>query len=395
VIVIGATNIPDNLDPALRRPGRFDREIEIGVPDRDGRLEILEIHTRSMPFSEDVNLKRIAQETHGFSGADLSALAREAAMKALRRIFPDVDFQQGTIPQEKLDDLRVTAKDFDAAKKEVHPSALREVFLEKSDVGWEDVGGLEDVKEALKEAVEWPLIHPELFEHTATIPPRGILITGPPGCGKTLIAKAVAKETEVNFISVKGPELVSKWVGDTEKHIREIFRKAKQAAPCIIFFDEIDAIAPRRGRDSSQGSDRALSQLLNEIDGIEELKGVVLLAATNRVDLLDEAILRPGRFDIHFELLPPDTETRLKIFEIHTRRKPIAKGVDLRDLANQSEGFTGADFMGICVRASLLAMREFLESGEKDLKKCVIASKHFKEAFRQVLPDSEKAGAES
>lgn len=377
MVVIGATNLPDLLDQALRRAGRFDREIEISVPDRDGREEILEIHTRAMPLGQDVDLGEIAARTHGFVGADIAALCREAAMASLRKVLPDIDLEESIIPPEILSQLFVSSKDFEEAAKEVSPSALREVYLEKPDVRWKDVGGLGDIKQALKEAVEWPLSHAELFDYMATSSAKGILLSGPPGCGKTLVAKALAGESEVNFISIKGPALMSKWVGETEKKIREIFHKARQHAPCIIFFDEIDAIAPRRGRDVSGVSDRTLSQILAEIDGMEALKGVVVIGATNRIDLVDEALLRPGRFDLVFELPLPDTKAREEIFEIHTRGKPLTKDVDLPGLAQITEGCSGADIANVCLRASLIAIREFVESGLEDKRKCLLSQKHF------------------
>jgi transitional endoplasmic reticulum ATPase len=370
VIVVAATNIPNTLDPALRRPGRFDREIAIGVPDKDGRHEILEIHTRGMPLAEDlstgsgqaVDLERLASITHGFVGADLEALGREAAMSALRRLMPDIDFAQAQIPYEKLMALEVTSSDFLAALAEVEPSAIREVFTEVPDVGWDDIGGLEEIKRLLKETVEWPLQYGPLFTHVNTAPPKGILLHGPPGTGKTLLAKAVAKESEANFISVKGPELLTKWVGESERGVREVFKKAKQASPCIVFFDELDALAPRRGAGSdSHVTERVVSQLLAEMDGIEELKGVVVLAATNRMDIVDPALLRPGRFEVLMELPTPDRESRLAIFRVHTRGKPLAPDVDLAELAECTEGLVGADIEGLCRQAAMLAIREHLE----------------------------------
>jgi transitional endoplasmic reticulum ATPase len=381
VIVVAATNIPNTLDPALRRPGRFDREIAIGVPDKDGRREILEIHTRGMPLrisdfrfpisdsespisdsQSDVDLDRLAAITHGFVGADLEALSREAAMSALRRLMPDIDFAQAHIPYEKLMALEVTSSDFLAALAEVEPSAIREVFTEVPDVGWDDIGGLENVKRLLMETVEWPLQYAPLFAHVHTTPPKGILLHGPPGTGKTLLAKAVAKESEANFISVKGPQLLSKWVGESERGVREVFRKAKQAAPCIVFFDEIDALAPHRGiGGDSHVTERVVSQFLAEMDGIEELKGVVVLAATNRLDIVDPALLRPGRFEVLMELPVPDREARLAILRVHTRGKPLATDVDLGELAERTEGLVGADIEGLCRQAAMLAIREFLE----------------------------------
>jgi transitional endoplasmic reticulum ATPase len=353
VIVIAATNIPDILDPALRRPGRFDREIAIGVPDRDGRREIIEIHRRGMPLADDVDLERLAAITHGFVGADLEALAREAAMSALRRLLPDIDFAQASIPYDKLMALQVTMDDFLAALAEVEPSAIREVFTEVPDVGWEDIGGLDEVKRLLVETVEWPLQYGALFAQVHTTPPKGIVLYGPPGTGKTLLAKAVAKEGGVNFISVKGAELLSKWVGESEKGVREVFKKAKLASPCIVFFDELDALTPCRGGGTdTQVTERVVSQFLAEMDGIEELKGVFVLAATNRLDLIDPALLRPGRFDVLVKLPLPDRESRLAIFRVHTRGKPLARDVKLSEWAERTEGLVGA----------MLAIREFLDT---------------------------------
>jgi len=361
VIVIAATNIPNTLDPALRRPGRFDREIAIGVPDRDGRREILEIHTRGMPLANDVDLDRLAAITHGFVGADLEALCRESAMSALRRIMPDIDFAQARIPYEQLIALEVTSSDFVSALAEVEPSAIREVFTEVPDVKWEDVGGLEEVKRLLIEAVEWPLLHSPLFKHAGVRPPKGILLHGPPGTGKTLLAKAVARQSEANFIAVKGPQLLSMWVGESERGVREVFHKARQAAPCIVFFDEVEALAPLRGSGETQVTERVVSQLLTELDGIEELKGVVVLAATNRLDRVDPALLRPGRFDFLVELPLPDRQARLEILHVHTRDMPLAGDVNLESLAVATEGLAGADLEGLCHRAALLAIREYLE----------------------------------
>jgi transitional endoplasmic reticulum ATPase len=395
VIVIAATNIPNTLDPALRRPGRFDREIAIGVPDKDGRREILEIHTRGMPLAEDpstssgqaVDLERLAAITHGFVGADLAALCREAAMNALRRLMPDIGFAQAHIPYEKLMAMEVTMNDFLAALAEVEPSAIREVFTEVPDVGWADVGGLEEVKLLLTEAVEWPLRHGPLFKHAGVRPPKGILLHGPPGTGKTLLAKALARESEANFIAVKGPQLLSMWVGESERGVREVFRKARQAAPCIVFFDEMDALAPLRGGGGdSQVTERVVSQLLTELDGIEELKGVVVLAATNRLDRVDPALLRPGRFDFLVELPVPDREARLAILHVHTRDMPLADDVSLDALAAETDGFVGADIEGLCRQAGLLAIREFLENhqvsalSEAQDQLC-IGSRHFEKAM--------------
>jgi len=384
VIVIGATNIPNVLDPALRRPGRFDREISISIPDKNGRLEILHIHTRGMPLASDVDLERLAEITHGFVGADLEALSREAAMITLRKIMPKIEFEADYIPYELLLELEVTMDDFLEALKEVEPSAIREVFTEIPDVKWGDVGGLEEAKRVLKETIEWPLKYPELFKQASTNPAKGLLLTGLPGTGKTLLAKAVASESGVNFISVKGPALLSKWVGESERGIREVFKKAKQASPCIIFFDEIDAIAPTRGASAdSHVTERVISQLLTELDGIEELKGVVVLAASNRPDIIDPALLRAGRFDFQLELPVPDKKARLEIFKAHTRGKPLADDVDLESLAKVTEGMVGSDIEAASRRASMLAIREFInQKEEKDLAKFKISSRHFSSALK-------------
>ncbi len=382
VIVIGATNIPNVLDPALRRPGRFDREIAISIPDKNGRLEILHIHTRGMPLASDVDLERLAEITHGFVGADLEALAREAAMITLRKIMPKIEFESDYIPYELLLELEVTMDDFMEALKEVEPSAIREIFTEIPDVKWSDVGGLEEPKRVLMETIEWPLKYSELFKQANTNPAKGILLTGAPGTGKTLLAKAVATESEVNFISVKGPALLSKWVGESERGIREVFKKAKQASPCIVFFDEIDAIAPVRGVSAdSHVTERVISQFLTELDGIEELKGVVVLAASNRPDIIDPALLRAGRFDFQLELPIPDEKTRLEIFRIHTKGKPLADEVDLQSLAEATEGMVGSDIEAVCRRASMLAIREFISQGEKNLAEFRIGARHFSEAL--------------
>lgn len=366
VIVIAATNIPNALDPALRRPGRFDREISIPIPDRRGRLEILEIYSRGMPLAQDVNMTHLADITHGFVGADLEALCREAAMICLRRIMTEFDFGLAGIPYEQLAKLEVHMEDFLGALREVEPSAIREVFVEVPNVRWEDVGGLETVKERLIEAVEWPLNYPHLFEKAGVRPPKGILLTGPPGCGKTMLAKAVATESQVNFISVKGPALLSKYVGESERGIREVFHKARQAAPCIVFFDEIDALVPARGEGSSDAhvAERVLSQFLVELDGMEELKGVLILGATNRPDMLDPAILRPGRFDQVVEIPLPDEEGRAEIFKIHLALKPLEPGIQTRDLASRTEGFTGADIASVCNKGALMAVRRAVEAGK-------------------------------
>jgi len=392
IIVIGATNIPNTIDPALRRPGRFDREISIPIPDKNGRLEILEIHTRGMPLAEDVSLEKLAEITHGFVGADLEALAREAAMSALRKILPKIDFEMAEIPYETLMKLEVTMDNFRDAMKEVEPSAIREVFVEVPDVKWSDVGGLENIKEELKEAVVWPLEHSDVFKKANTNPPKGILLYGIPGTGKTLLGKAIATESGVNFISVKGPSLISKYVGESEKAIREVFKIAKQASPTILFFDEIDSIVPRRGSSSTDAHviERVISQFLTEMDGIEELKGVVVLAATNRLDLVDPAILRSGRFDILLELPKPDEKTREEIFKIHAKNKPLAKEVDLKELAGKTEGKVGSDIEFICRKASMLAIREYIEkqkslpdrqTGKNQNLELKISKRHFEEAL--------------
>ena len=380
VIVIGATNRIDAIDPALRRPGRFDREIRIGVPDRNGRKEIFQIHTRRMPLADDVDLDELANITHGFTGADIAALCREAAMSALRRFLPKIDLEKDVIPTEVLEQLKVTREDFTNAMKLVQPSALREVVLEIPNVRWEDVGDLERVKQELKEAVEWPLKYPDVFKRLGIRPPRGILLYGPPGTGKTLLAKAVATESEANFISVKGPEVLSKWVGESEKAIREIFRKAREASPCIIFFDELDAIAPRRGMHTDAGvTDRIVNQLLTEMDGIQILKDVVVIGATNRPDILDPGLLRPGRFDRVIYVPPPDVEGRYQILQIHTKNMPLADDVDLRKIAELTEGYTGADLEAVCREAALTAARENINIDK-------VYMRHFMAALERVKP---------
>jgi len=390
VIVIGATNIPNTIDPALRRPGRFDRELSVSIPDKKGRLEILEIHTRGMPLATDVSLGKLAEITHGFVGADLEALAREGAMTALRKILPKIDYELAEIPYELLMHLEVSMDNFYDAMKEVEPSAIREVFVEVPDVKWEDVGGLDDIKEALKEAVEWPLKYAGLFRKANTNPPKGIMLYGQPGTGKTYLAKAVASESGVNFISVKGPQIMSKYIGESEKGVRELFKKAKQAAPAILFLDEIDSLCPRRTSDSSGSNvtDRVISQFLTEMDGIEDLKGVVVLAATNRIDLIDPALLRSGRFDLMFELPAPDEKTREKIFEIHTGSKPLHKSVNLKKLAKETEGLVGSDIEFICRKASVMAIREIIETmkehDEEPDVNIIIKEKHFEEVVQLV-----------
>ncbi|NJE04924.1 AAA family ATPase [Thermococcus sp. M36] len=457
VIVIAATNRPDALDPALRRPGRFDREIEVGVPDKQGRKEILQIHTRGMPLEPDYDkatvlkvlrelmkretferaklerliervevaksdeevkealksegeiypevrgrlidrmLEEIAEKTHGFVGADLAALAREAAMVVLRRLINEgkISPEQERIPPEVLQELRVRKSDFYEALKMVEPSALREVLIEMPNVRWEDIGGLEDVKQELREAVEWPLKYPKAFQRLGIEPPKGILLYGPPGTGKTLLAKAVATESEANFIGIRGPEVLSKWVGESEKRVREIFRKARQAAPTVIFIDEIDAIAPARGSDVSRVTDRLINQLLTEMDGIERNSGVVVIAATNRPDILDPALLRPGRFDRLILVPAPDEKARLEILKVHTRRVPLAEDVNLRELAKRTEGYSGADIEALVREAALIAMRRIMaklpaelveEESEEFLGKLRVSRRDFEEAMKKVRP---------
>ena len=385
VIVIAATNIPGALDPALRRPGRFDREISIPIPDKNSRLTILEIHSRGMPLSEDVNLDKLAEITHGFVGADLQALCREAAMLCLRKAIPGMDLGASSIPYETMMNLKVSMEHFFEALKEIEPSALREVFVEIPNVRWEDVGGLEAVKQQIREAVEWPLKYPDMFKQAKINTPKGILLYGPPGTGKTLIAKAVANETKVNFISVKGPALISKYVGESERGIRDTFKKAKQAAPCIIFFDELDVITPRRGEGSdSHVTERVIGQFLTEMDGIEELKGVLVLAATNRMDQIDPALLRAGRFDYLIEIPIPDEETRLKIFQVHTKDKPLEKGIDFKKFAQETEGMTGADIELICKKTALMTIRNAINKQSAGNKELVITASDFNHAIEEV-----------
>ncbi len=381
VIVIGATNRPNALDPALRRPGRFDREIEIGIPDKQGRYEILLIHTRGMPLANDVDLKKLAEMTHGFTGADLAALCRETAMKALRRYLPEIDLEQERIPPEVLEKMEIRMEDFLNAFREITPTAMREVAIEVPTVHWDDVGDLEEVKQELREAVEWPIKNPEIFRKMGIKPPKGILLYGPPGCGKTLLAKAVATESEANFISIKGPEVLSKWVGESEKAVREVFRKARMAAPAVIFFDEIDALVPRRGigYGDSGVTERVISQLLTEIDGITTLEDVVVLAATNRPDLLDPAILRPGRFDRLIYVPEPNEDGRLAIFKIHARDMPLANNVDLKMLASMTKGYSGADIEALCREAALIALRRDMNAKE-------VSMADFQEAMRKIGP---------
>ncbi len=386
VIVVAATNRPDSIDPALRRPGRFDREIEIGVPDRIGRKEILQIHTRGMPVDEDIDFEDLVRKTNGFVGADLAAVSREAAMSALKRILPKIDLDTEEIPVGILESLTILKDDFNEALKSVEPSALREVMVEVPLVKWTDIGGLPKVKQDLIEAVEWPLKNPESFEKLGIKPPRGVLLYGPSGCGKTLLAKAAANESEANFIAVKGPELLSKWVGESEKGVREIFKKARQTAPTIIFFDEIDAMVPRRGSYSgSHVTETVVNQILTEIDGIESLENVMLIGATNRPDILDPSLLRPGRFD-RLVLVPlPDREARLEIFKIHTKDMPLL-GVDIEYLAGRTDGYTGADIESICREAAMNALREDVESQG-------ISTLHFMDALSEVKPSVSEAEA--
>ena len=392
VVVIGATNRPNSIDEALRRPGRFDREIEIGIPDRDGRLEILEIHTRGMPLAEDVDLKWLADKTHGYSGADISALTKEAAMAALRRVLPDVDLEAEEIPREVLNSISVTKDDFRNALKDMQPSTMREVLIEKPNVKWEDIGALEDAKQELKEAVEWPLKFGKVFDHMNAKPPKGILLYGPPGTGKTMLAKAVATESEANFIAVKGPEFLNKWVGESEKAVRETFRKARQASPCVIFMDEIDSIAPERGSGNgdSNVTERVISQMLTEMDGLESLNNVVVIAATNRPDIMDPALLRPGRFDKSIYIGPPDKESRRAIFGIHTKGRPLADDVDLDDLAERTDGCTGADIAAICNEAVMNAVRELVSSNpnpsDDDIAACKVDGEDFQKALDKFGP---------
>ncbi len=379
VVVIAATNRVNAIDPALRRPGRFDREIEIGVPDRKARKEIFQIHTRNMPISDDVDLNRFSDRTHGFVGADLESLAKESAMKALRRLLPKVDLEKEEgIPQELIDDLKVNKEDFDEAMKEIQPSAMREVFVQVPKVTWDDVGGLEEPKQRLVEAVDWPLKKPEKFKKLGIDPPAGILLFGPPGTGKTLLAKAVANESEYNFIAVKGPELLSKWVGESEKAVREVFRKARQAAPVVVFFDELDSLAPRRGRSSgSHVTESVVNQILSELDGLEDMKDVVVIGSSNRPELIDPALLRPGRFDEMVVVPAPDEESRKKIFEVHTRNVPLDSDVNTEELARETKGYSGADIEGIVQEAAMEALRNDEEIVTKD---------YFKGAISKISP---------
>ena len=390
VVVIAATNRPDSIDPALRRPGRFDREIEIGIPDQDGRLEILTIHTQGMPLEETVDLDIVSKRTHGFVGADLEILAKEAAMRSLRRVLPEIDLDQTEIPADLLAKIKITNNDFEAALNEVRPSALREVQVQTPDTSWDDVGGLNELKEELCEAIEWPIKHKAAFEYVDVAAPKGILLHGPPGTGKTLIAKAVANMTDSNFISIKGPELLSKWVGESEKGVRAIFRKARQAAPCIVFLDEVDALVPRRSSgDSSHVSENVVSQILTEIDGLEELRNVLIIGATNRLDIVDEAVLRPGRFDRIIKVPNPDESGRRHIFEIHTKKKPLAKDVDIKVLSEKTSGFSGAEVAAVANRAAILALKRHINANKDDIKEIKITQQDMMDAISKVRPKSD------
>ena len=393
VVVIAATNRPDSIDPALRRPGRFDREIEIGIPDDDGRLDILSIHTRGMPINEKVNLKQIAKTTHGFVGADLEILSKEAAMRSLRRILPEIDLEEDKISSEILQKIEISNDDFREALKEVRPSALREVQVQIPDVNWDDVGGLDELKDELREAVEWPVKHKEAYDYVDVEAPKGVLLYGPPGTGKTLIAKALAKMTESNFISIKGPELLSKWVGESEKGVREIFRKARQAAPCIIFLDEVDALVPRRGSGSSDShvTENIVSQILTEIDGLEELHNVLIIGATNRLDIVDEALLRPGRFDRIIEIGNPDSKARKHIFEIHTKKKPLENNVDIKKLVEITNGFSGAEIAAITNRAALVALKRYVAGKSQNIKEIKITQQDLIDAVDKIRPQKKEA----
>ncbi|MDG6898498.1 MAG: CDC48 family AAA ATPase [Nitrososphaerota archaeon] len=408
VIVIAATNRPNAIDPALRRPGRFDREIEIKVPDKKGRLEILQIHTRHMPLfqnqegekngpsEKDVDLEKLAAVSHGFVGADLEYLCKEAAMKTLRRNLPDIKLEEDRLSPETLDKLIVTKGDFDEALRDVMPSAMREVYLETPDVQWTDIGGLESVKKELQEAVEWPLKYPDLYDKIGYTMPKGILLYGPSGTGKTLLAKAVATESEANFISVRGPELLSKWVGESERGIREVFRRARQASPCVIFFDEVDALAPTRGLGGdSMVTERVVSQLLTELDGIQSLQGVVVLAATNRIDIVDPSLLRAGRFDKLIQIPMPDKDARKETLKIHMKGVPVTKDVDVDRVVEMTDGFSGADMASLTNTAVSIVLQKFIskypqpEDAKKHVEEAVVEMTHFLEAIKKVRTSRE------
>lgn len=390
VIIIGATNRPNAVDPALRRPGRFDRELEIKVPGETGRLEILQIHTRKMPLDEDVKLSEIARITHGYVGADIASLVRETGMAALRRYLPEINVDVEEIDPELLEKMYVNSKDFDHAFKEIIPSGIREVFVEIPSVHWSDVGGLDYTKQQLIESVEWPIKNPKAYERMGVAPPSGVLLYGPPGCGKTLLARAVATESEANFISIKGPELISKWVGESEKAVREVFRKAKLAAPCIIFFDELDSIAPRRGSGGTDAgvTERVISQLLTELDGISQTHDIIMIAATNRPDIMDPALIRPGRIDRLSYVPPPNYEDRIEIFKIFTKTMPLGKEVDLEELARLTEFFSGADIESLCREAAIRALRE-------NIRAKTIQPHHFRKALEEIRPSATKEVCES
>ncbi|PIY88883.1 MAG: AAA family ATPase [Nitrosopumilales archaeon CG_4_10_14_0_8_um_filter_34_8] len=393
VVVIAATNRPDSIDPALRRPGRFDREIEIGIPDDEGRYEILSIHTRGMPIDEKVDLKQIAKVTHGFVGADLEILSKEAAMRSLRRILPEINLSEDKVSIEILQKIKITSDDFRDALKEVRPSALREVQVQIPNVDWDDVGGLDELKEELREAVEWPIKHKEAFEYVDIEAPKGILLHGPPGTGKTMIAKALATMTDSNFISIKGPELLSKWVGESEKGVREIFRKARQAAPCIIFLDEVDALVPRRGSggSSSHVTENVVSQILTEIDGLEELHNVLIIGATNRLDIVDEALLRPGRFDRIIEVPNPDSKGREQIFRIHSKKKPLGSDVNITKIIELTNGFSGAEMAAIVNRAAILALKRHVNTKSGNVKDIKITQQDILDSIDKVKPRKKDA----
>ena len=393
VVVIAATNRPDSIDPALRRPGRFDREIEIGIPDDEGRFDILSIHTRGMPIDQKVDLKQISKTTHGFVGADLEVLAKEAAMKSLRRILPEIDYDEEKISSEILEKIQITSDDFRDALKEVSPSALREVQVQVPNVSWDDVGGLDELKDELKEAVEWPIKYKDAYDYVDVESPKGILLHGPPGTGKTLIAKALAKMTESNFISIKGPELLSKWVGESEKGVREIFRKARQAAPCIIFLDEVDALVPRRGSGGSDShvTENVVSQILTEIDGLEELNNVLIIGATNRLDIVDEALLRPGRFDRIIKVPNPDEKGRQHIFEIHTKKNLLASDVKIPEIVKITDDFSGAEIAAVANRAAIAALKRYVSSKSKNVKEIKITQQDLIDAVDKVRPRKKEA----